>query len=435
MKMKINKACDLSSISVLPPHTRRSSTVPTGPQVSQQLRSQQQSQQSFSQSQHGMFSQFSQNSLDEIVANDQRFGSQERENSMKRISCLAPVSFTREESQIPISRSSTSLARKWSSASAPDYRCQIGEDLEHRIGMMETSLTRFGMILDSIQSDVMQVNKGMKEFLMEMEGLRQKLTVHDSSLLLMNKGHEDIKDRLDAALKSISDQMNKDLYQDNLQQSFLMLSALPEQIEMCLQKLQNELCKTITKEMQASLKFTYLCIIQLFAGNRTQPEDPQPKICNTDFFSTKCTLLFSDNDLLLTSFHANKYSDICSHKTSTLHNCRVPVTVPLQRKSHSLSRSMYNSYSFTKKILHDPRPVLPTKVCMQATLPPKIEMGSWNSVQRERATFPDRNSNRQPKQNGVSPLERERECRVIIDSDEEIDGGFSCLLQEKESGK
>lgn len=33
--------------------------------------------------------------------------------------------------------------------------------------MMETSLTRFGMILDSIQSDVMQVNKGMKEFLME----------------------------------------------------------------------------------------------------------------------------------------------------------------------------------------------------------------------------------------------------------------------------
>ncbi|WKA05963.1 hypothetical protein VitviT2T_023895 [Vitis vinifera] len=368
MKMKINKACDLSSISVLPPHTRRSSTVPTGPQVSQQLRSQQQSQQSFSQSQHGMFSQFSQNSLDEIVANDQRFGSQERENSMKRISCLAPVSFTREESQIPISRSSTSLARKWSSASAPDYRCQIGEDLEHRIGMMETSLTRFGMILDSIQSDVMQVNKGMKEFLMEMEGLRQKLTVHDSSLLLMNKGHEDIKDRLDAALKSISDQMNKDLYQDNLQQSFLMLSALPEQIEMCLQKLQNELCKTITKEMQETAHSL---------------KTPNQKYAIQTFFPP----------------NSSSY-------------CASPKEKPQPLK----------------------KPVLPTKVCMQATLPPKIEMGSWNSVQRERATFPDRNSNRQPKQNGVSPLERERECRVIIDSDEEIDGGFSCLLQEKESG-
>ena len=29
---------------------------------------------------------------------------------------------------------------------------------------------------------------------------------------------------------------------------------------------------------------------------------------------------------------------------------------------------------------------------------------------------------------------QERECRVIIDSDEEMDGGFSCLLQEKEGG-
>lgn len=29
---------------------------------------------------------------------------------------------------------------------------------------------------------------------------------------------------------------------------------------------------------------------------------------------------------------------------------------------------------------------------------------------------------------------QDRECRVFIESDEEIDGGFSCLLQEKETG-
>lgn len=34
---------------------------------------------------------------------------------------------------------------------------------------METSLNKFGMILDSVQSDVMQVNKGMKEVSMESE--------------------------------------------------------------------------------------------------------------------------------------------------------------------------------------------------------------------------------------------------------------------------
>ncbi|GMP61443.1 hypothetical protein CsSME_00023907 [Camellia sinensis var. sinensis] len=80
MKLKINKACDLSSISVLPPHARRSSNVQSGPESlvfgknqASQLRSQP-SQQSFSQgvsSQHGTFSQLSQNSLDEFVTNDQ----------------------------------------------------------------------------------------------------------------------------------------------------------------------------------------------------------------------------------------------------------------------------------------------------------------------------------------------------------------------------
>ena len=33
--------------------------------------------------------------------------------------------------------------------------------------MMETSLSRFGMILDSVQSDIMQVNKGTKELVLE----------------------------------------------------------------------------------------------------------------------------------------------------------------------------------------------------------------------------------------------------------------------------
>jgi len=32
---------------------------------------------------------------------------------------------------------------------------------------METSLSRFGMIMDSVQSDIMQVNKGTKEVHLE----------------------------------------------------------------------------------------------------------------------------------------------------------------------------------------------------------------------------------------------------------------------------
>ncbi|XP_058088547.1 protein PAIR1-like isoform X1 [Magnolia sinica] len=77
MKLKINKACNLSSISVLPPHSRRGNAIPPGAdtsvfgnsQGSSQFRSH--SQQSFSQ---GMsMSQLSQNSQEEIVTNEHDF--------------------------------------------------------------------------------------------------------------------------------------------------------------------------------------------------------------------------------------------------------------------------------------------------------------------------------------------------------------------------
>ncbi|XWS32177.1 hypothetical protein CRYUN_Cryun23aG0138500 [Craigia yunnanensis] len=138
---------------------------------------------------------------------------------------------------MPISRSSTNLIRKWNSASAPEHRFQTSEELEHRFSMIETSLNRFGMILDSVQSDVMQVNKGTKEVLLEMKGIRQKLIAEDTSLQLMNKGQEDIKVSIDGGMKAISDQLNMDIYRDKLQKIFLVLSALPEQMEASLIKL------------------------------------------------------------------------------------------------------------------------------------------------------------------------------------------------------
>ena len=37
---------------------------------------------------------------------------------------------------------------------------QMGEEFEHRIGTIESSLSRFGLMLESLQTDIMQVNKG-----------------------------------------------------------------------------------------------------------------------------------------------------------------------------------------------------------------------------------------------------------------------------------
>ncbi|KAL9348314.1 hypothetical protein Peur_059680 [Populus x canadensis] len=306
MKLKINKACDLSSISVLPPQSRRSSSIPVGPQQASQFRSQQ-SQQSFSQgfsSQHGIFSQISQTSLDEALTIDQRFSSQEQENSVKKPSCLPVITYKREESQLPVSRSSSNLVRKWSAARVPDHKCQINEELQHRIGMMETSLTKFGMILDSIQSDVMQVKKGIKEASLETEGMRQKLIVLDTSLQLM--------------------------------------------------------------EMACSLKTPH---------------------------NQKCPSI-----------------TVLSPKVTSHH-------VTPQRKPEPVKN-----------------PSLLPKVAGQAETVPMEEMGGWKSVKVKQHTFTQAASLREQKRTRVSSDQQEEQSRVIIDSDEEIDGGFSCLLDVKETG-
>uniref|UniRef100_A0A6N2LNW2 Protein PAIR1 n=1 Tax=Salix viminalis TaxID=40686 RepID=A0A6N2LNW2_SALVM len=344
MKLKINKAFDLSSISFLPPQSRRSSSIPVGPQQASQIRSQQ-SQQSFSQgfsSQHGIFSQISQTSLDEAQTNDQRFSSQERENSAKKPSCLPVISYRREDSELPVSRSSSNLIRNWSAGPVPDHKCQMNEELHHRIGMMETSLTRFGMILDSVQSDLVQVKTGIKEESVEMEGMLKKLIVLDTSLKLMNTRQEDVKFSLEGSLKSISEQQSKDRYQDKLQQIFLVLSTLPKQMEM--------------------------------------------------------------------------FAMACSMKT------------PLDQKSPSITVVLPK---VTKSHVTPPRRTEPVK---NPALPPKVETGGWQSVKLEQRSVTRAASLREQRRSGVSSDQQGKQSRVIVDSDEEIEGGFSCLIDVKETG-
>ncbi|KAL1828589.1 hypothetical protein ACET3Z_007001 [Daucus carota] len=389
MKMKMNKACDLSSISVLPPpQARRTNAVVNNgaessifgrSQAASQLRSQQQSQQSFSQgvsSQPNMFSQLTQNqnSPDDIAINDQRFGSQERETTTKRLSSLPPISNTREESQNQISRSSTNFLRKWH---APDQRNQINEELEYRIGMMETSLSRFGMILDSIQSDIMQVNKGRKELALEMESIRQKLNASDNTLQLMNKGQDDVKVNLDRAVNTICDQLGQYGYQESSHDMISLLTALPEKIELCTQKLKNDICKSFSKEMQGMA-------------------------CSQQILHQK----------LISAVHLSKDMDY-------------RVTPPERPSNKKLPES--------KTVLSSSVQASQVKV-QKDSAAVKIEMGTWKSVKSKQATFTDRNSVKAQKQRGTSPTEVERVSRINIESDEEMSRDFFYFLEDKETG-
>ncbi|KAG4400499.1 hypothetical protein AAZX31_07G067400 [Glycine max] len=366
--MKINKACDLNSISVFPPplvYPRKANNISSGLQASHSQHRSQPSQQSLSQglsSQHGVLSHFSQNSLDEAVTtNDQRVGSQEHENSLRRISSLSRPTYSREESQAPNSRSSSNLMLKWNSA---DHKTgQLSEGLEHRIGIMETSLSRFTMILDSVQSDVMQVNKGTKEIILEVECIRQKLIAQDNSLQLMTKGQEEIKAIIERSLKSLAEQMSHVSKKEKLQDVYLAVSALPQLIEASLQNVQNDL-RNITKEMQEIS-------------------------CNLKSVNQK--------DLVPTSLSSKSISK--------------QITTPKMRQP------LANE----------------AKVSIQATVAPEVESGGWKPVKKERVTFSDRTSEKVQKKKEPHTqkyIRGGRDCAIVIESDEEIDGGFSCLVQE-----
>ncbi|XP_057533557.1 putative recombination initiation defects 3 [Amaranthus tricolor] len=258
MKLKINKACDLNSISVLPPHTRRSN-------IMQQPRthpSQQSFSQGFSSQQNGIFSQISQNSVGDAITEYQKLGSQEKDNSIKRLSYLAPISsYSREENQKAITRSSSSLTRRWSSANVADHDSQQNDELEQKITMMETSLTsslnRLGIILDSVQADVMQVNKATKELSLEVDSIRQKSVAHQDSLHFLNRAQEDqnrAQDETRCSLELISNQLQTIIQQDKIQEILLAVSNLREQIDNNYQTQKDELSKCLSRDLQAIIR-------------------------------------------------------------------------------------------------------------------------------------------------------------------------------------
>ncbi|VVA89622.1 unnamed protein product [Arabis nemorensis] len=412
--MNINKACDLKSISVFPPNLRRRSSVE--PQASQ-LRSQQ-SQQSFSQgpsSQRGCFSQMTQSSIDELLINDQRFGSQERDLSLKKNSFLPPINHKRDDSQMPASRSSSGgLTRRWSSVSAGESKSQISEELEQRFGMMETSLSRFGMMLDSIQSDIMQANRGTKEVFLETERIHQKLTLQDTSLQQLIKEQADVKASLDGAVKSILEELSKDPNEEKLQKMFLMLTAIPEQVEAALQKIQKEICHTFTREIQvlASLKM------------------PEPRVQVPTAPQVKAKENLPEQRGPAAKVLDNLKMPEPRVQVPTARQVKAKENLPEQRDP----AAKLQSNAYCNSTLKTKEPQLPRKSArtVKTYLSPNIQVGSWKTVKPDQRNVKKRAAKNQVKSEGTR-LQFEQSS-IVIDSDEDIDGGLSCLLDGNTKG-
>ena len=65
-----------------------------------------------------------------------------------------------------------------------------------------------------------------------------------------NKGQGDLKASVAGGFKLISDRLSKDIYQDKLQETFKVVSALPQQVEASILRLQDKLGNTLFKEVQ-----------------------------------------------------------------------------------------------------------------------------------------------------------------------------------------
>uniref|UniRef100_A0A0E0K7K6 Protein PAIR1 n=1 Tax=Oryza punctata TaxID=4537 RepID=A0A0E0K7K6_ORYPU len=213
MKLKMNKACDIASISVLPPR-RTGGSSGASASVAVAVASQPLSQQSFSQGAAASLlhshSQFSQVSLDDNLlpspTRDQRFGL--HDDSSKRMSSLpaSSASCAREESQLQLAKVPSNPMHRWNPSIA-DTRCQVtNEDVERKFQHLASSVNKMGMVVDSVQSDVMQLNRAMKEASLDSGSIRQKIALLESSLQQILKGQDDLKALFESSTKHNPDQ-------------------------------------------------------------------------------------------------------------------------------------------------------------------------------------------------------------------------------------
>ncbi|KAM3367708.1 hypothetical protein ACQJBY_016331 [Aegilops geniculata] len=205
-------------------------------------------------------SQLSQASLNESLlsllsqapARDQRFAMQE--DPSKRMS-LYPASSAsscmRDESQLQLANVPTNPIHRWS-PSLPDSRCQVNEDVERKFQHLASSVQKMGMILDSVQNDVMQLNRDMKEASLDSGGIQNKFVILEDSLKQILKGQDDLKALLKGSTKSSPNQLS--ILTSKMDEMSSILSVLPKQVQTEFEQFKGDIFRIFTKEMEGIVR-------------------------------------------------------------------------------------------------------------------------------------------------------------------------------------
>uniref|UniRef100_A0A0A9F9X6 Protein PAIR1 n=1 Tax=Arundo donax TaxID=35708 RepID=A0A0A9F9X6_ARUDO len=168
---------------------------------------------------------------------------------------VSSASCVPEESQLQLAKISSNPVHRWNT-SLPDSRYQVpNEDVERKFHHVASSVHKMGMVLDSVQNDVMQLNRAMKEASLDSGSIQQKVVLLDSSLQKILKGQDDLKAFVESSTKNSADQLSVlNSHTSKLDEISLTLSVWPKQIQADLRQLQSDIFRIFTKEMEGIVR-------------------------------------------------------------------------------------------------------------------------------------------------------------------------------------
>lgn len=265
MKLGINSACDLRAASLLPPRSGggRASAPPASSAsaagtLPQAVPSQQQAF-SLPRPKLPRLSEpeaFVDQALHRTTpVRHQGFGL--HDDLSKKMPPFPPTSASRAQEepqqQQPVIISNSTILR--SNPSPTDTRCRVNEDAERRFQQLSGSVHKVGMVLDSVQTDVIQLNRTMKEASVESGSVQQKFDLLEDSLQKIIKGQNDLKVLAENSTKSNPDQLNGlNSRTSKLNEMSLVVSVCPEQVQADFRQLHGDIFRVLTKDMEGVVR-------------------------------------------------------------------------------------------------------------------------------------------------------------------------------------
>ncbi|XP_039801741.1 protein PAIR1-like isoform X9 [Panicum virgatum] len=181
---------------------------------------------------------------------EQKFGL--HDDSSKK---MASLSVKRSRMQFANIPSSSPYQWKPSLPDSEPSNASTTFDVECKFQHLECSVHKMGMVLDSVQNDVIRLNRAMKDATLDSNSIKKKAVVLERSLQEICKGEDDLKELVENCTKTNPDQLNvMNSHSSNLDEISLTLSAWPKQIQADLRLLQSDISSVLTGEMQGIVR-------------------------------------------------------------------------------------------------------------------------------------------------------------------------------------